>query len=155
MSFLVEPKLLKLSRKNSLAYSSLYSNLSRLYYLYLNLEPNITHTISSPLIIRIRISPSNIHTFKKKYENLSIFIVTIKIYKNSLLIICSTEIKPLQYDQIFESHISLQPNAVNSGGHKGGYWGYLPPPRILGVNTPPRILGVNAPPRILGVNTLP
>ena len=23
-----------------------------------------------------------------------------------------------------------------SGGHKGGYWGYLPPPRILGVNTP-------------------
>ena len=25
---------------------------------------------------------------------------------------------------------------TSSGGHKGGYWGYLPPPRILGVNTP-------------------
>ena len=24
-----------------------------------------------------------------------------------------------------------------SGGYKGGYWGYFPPPRILGVNTPP------------------
>jgi len=24
-----------------------------------------------------------------------------------------------------------------SGVNKGGYWGYLPPPRILGVNTPP------------------
>ena len=25
-----------------------------------------------------------------------------------------------------------------NGGHKAGYWGYLPPPpRILGVNTPP------------------
>jgi len=26
---------------------------------------------------------------------------------------------------------------VLSGVNKGGYWGYLPPPRILGVNTPP------------------
>ena len=34
----------------------------------------------------------------------------------------------------------------SSGVNKGGYWGYLPPPRILGVNTPPRILGVNTPP---------
>ena len=32
-----------------------------------------------------------------------------------------------------------------SGGYKGGYWGYLPPPRIQGVNSPPRILGVNTP----------
>ena len=26
---------------------------------------------------------------------------------------------------------------AGSGVYKGGYWGYLPPPRILGVNTPP------------------
>jgi len=30
------------------------------------------------------------------------------------------------------------------GVNRGGYWGYLPPPRILGVITPPRILGVIA-----------
>ena len=37
-----------------------------------------------------------------------------------------------------------------SGVNKGGYWGYLPPPRILGV-IPLRILRVITPPRILGV----
>ena len=43
--------------------------------------------------------------------------------------------------------------ADNSGGDKGGYWGYLsPPPRILGVNTPPGILGVITPPQNLGGN---
>ena len=33
----------------------------------------------------------------------------------------------------------------SSGVNKGGYWGYLPPPRILGLNPPPRILGVITP----------
>ena len=47
--------------------------------------------------------------------------------------------------------LSVIPRA--SGGDKVGYWGYLPPPQILGVNPPPRILGVNTPPRILGVIT--
>ena len=37
---------------------------------------------------------------------------------------------------------------VGSGVNKGGYWGYLPPPRIRGLKLPPRILGVS-PPRIL------
>ena len=45
----------------------------------------------------------------------------------------------------------FQVECIDSGGYKGGYWGFFPPPpRILGVNTPPRILGVNPPPRILG-----
>ena len=32
---------------------------------------------------------------------------------------------------------NVKARLVFSGGYKGGYWGYLPPPRILGVNTPP------------------
>ena len=53
----------------------------------------------------------------------------------------------LKFSLIFVKEIIFQRKKIfSSGVNKGGYWGYLPPPRILGVNTPPRILGVNTPP---------
>ena len=35
---------------------------------------------------------------------------------------------------VYKKKLSIE---ICSGGHKGGYWGYLPPPRIMGINTPP------------------
>ena len=120
-------------------YLSQSQNLRQGIVMKTSLETRVSQ-IGLDSFVDINIFVKNIILFSFFKFSIFLRISQIKIYTNVKTPKRKLESFVQRYSLKFRAqstHVSNQEYIYCSGVNKGGYWGYLPPPRILGVNTPP------------------